>query len=168
MDYYVLGITVGVVVGLAAFVLSRWKKKDAGTCKYDERQIVGRGKAFRAGFYTLLLAGMAEAVAQYTYRLPGEAFLWDLGVLLLGIMVYVLTAIHYDAYVGLNDRPERYMRMGILFVIAMGLSAYTNLHSGREGGAVMGFLNIALALMWAIVAAALWIHRKCAQQEAEE
>ena len=55
MNYYLLGVVVGIVFALAVFFISAYlhRKKHPETGKYDERQIIGRGKAFQAGFFTV-------------------------------------------------------------------------------------------------------------------
>ena len=77
MNYYLLGMIVGVIFALAFFILSLFIRKKKGTypCKYDERQMVGRGKAFQAGFFTLLSAGALCNIWDFASPLPGGSFL---------------------------------------------------------------------------------------------
>lgn len=170
MSAYMLGVTAGVTFGLIIFVCAWFwrRRKNPAWNKFDERQIVGRGKAFQAGFFTLLIAGAACAIWEYATGLPGESFLWHIGVLLLGITVFALTAIHYDAYVGMYDTPHRFMRMGILFIVAMTLSGLSNLLSDRPESRTMAFMNLAVAIIWVLIVAALQLHRKKAAMEDAE
>lgn len=73
MNYYLLGMIVGVIFALAFFILSLFIRKKKGTYprKYDERQMVGRGKAFQAGFFTLLSAGALCNIWDFASPLPG-------------------------------------------------------------------------------------------------
>lgn len=171
MNYYILGVIFGIItaLGIAAIVWMVHRKLRPNSGKYDERQIAGRGKAYQAGFFTLLIAGAALNVWEYCAGgLPGIPFLWHMGVIFLGIAVYALTAIHYDAYVGIYDKPSRFIRMGILFIVAMGLSGISNLCSGREEGFVIACLNLGVAVMWILIVSALLIHRRMAEAEEEE
>lgn len=169
MNYYMLGITAGITLGLIVFVWSWFihRRKNPNWNKFDERQIVGRGKAFQAGFFTLLIAGAACAISEYVYGLPGETFLWHIGVLLLGVTVFALTAIHYDAYVGMYDDPKKFLRMGILFVASMTLCAIANLRSEHAEGRTIGWLNLAIGAIWFLIVIALQLHRKGSAEDSE-
>lgn len=171
MNYYILGIIFGILFALSIAFIS-WsihRKVHPNSGKYDERQLVGRGKAFQAGFFTTLIACAGVSIWEYTAGgLPGEAFLWHIGALFVGVLVYALTAIHYDAYVGIYDSPARFIRMGVIFVAAMALCGIANLSTGRQESMTIAYLNLAIAVMWVIIVAALLLHRRKLQQEDEE
>ena len=90
MNYYLLGVVVGVIFALGVFFIRLYlhKKKHPNTGKYDERQIIGRGKAFQAGFFTLLAAGALCNIWDFVSPLPGGSFVWNISVLLLGVTVF--------------------------------------------------------------------------------
>ena len=169
MNYYYLGIIFGVLFALGAFIIACFihKKRHPNTGKYDERQTLGRGRAFQAGFFTLLIAGAICNIWDYVSPLPGGSFLWNIGVLLLGVTVFAVTAIHFDAYVGMYDNPRRFLTMGACFTLAMGLSAVSNFHSDRPFQRNLGILNLGVGLMWIIIVAALLLHRRSMQKEEE-
>ena len=169
MNYYLLGMGVGVVCALAAFILSLFIRKKRGTypCQYDERQIVGRGKAFQAGFFTLLIAGAVCNIWDFASPLPGGSFLWNIGALLLGVTVFAVTAIHFDAYVGMYDSPRQFLAMGACFIFAMITIGLSNLHSHRPEGRIIGITNFGVGLVWIIIVIALLLHRRKAQKEDE-
>ena len=48
MSSYILGLSVGLVFSIGLFFFIHAKCKKAGDYEYDERQMVGRGKAFQA------------------------------------------------------------------------------------------------------------------------
>lgn len=170
MSAYMLGVTAGITFGLIIIVCAWFwrRRKNPDWNKFDERQIVGRGKAFQAGYFTLLIAGAICSVWEYIAGLPGEPFLWHISVLLLGITVFALTAIHYDAYVGMYDSPKKFIRIGTLFIISMTLSGLSNLLSDRPESKTMAFMNLALAIIWVLIVAALQLHRKKAATEDAE
>ena len=76
MNYYLLGVVVGIVFALAVFFISAYlhRKKHPETGKYDERQIIGRGKAFQAGFFTLLLPEPCATSGITSLPCPAAAF----------------------------------------------------------------------------------------------
>ena len=169
MNYYLLGMIVGVIFALAFFILSLFIRKKKGTypCKYDERQMVGRGKAFQAGFFTLLSAGALCNIWDFASPLPGGSFLWNIGVLLLGVAVFAVTAIHFDAYLSLNENPQQFLATGACFVFAMATIGLGNLHSNRPEGRIMGIINFGVGIVWIIIVAALLLHRRNSQKEDE-
>ena len=165
MDYYILGIVFGILFGAVAFMAV--KLRHPNTCKYDERQMVGRGKAFRAGFLTLLIAGGICNTWDFVSPLPGGSFLWNIGVLLLGVTVFAVIAIHLDAYVAMNDNPRRFFTMGICFIIGMPLMGMNNLHSQRDMARTLGILDLAVGAVWAVIVVTLLLHRRKLQKEEE-
>lgn len=161
---FLLGAVLAIAIGLVIIFLTR--KKSPGQ-KYDERQIIGRGKAFQAGFFTLLAADGIITVAEYLSELPGTPYFWHLGALFVGITVFALTAIHFDAYLSMTESPKRFYIMGACFFVAMMLSAVGNLCLSEELNYDVAFMNIAVAIMWLIIIVALLIHnrRKAAEDE---
>ena len=169
MNYYYLGIIFGVLFALGAFIIVCFihKKRHPNTGKYDERQTLGRGRAFQAGFFTLLIAGAICNIWDYVSPLPGGSFLWNIGVLLLGVTVFAVTAIHFDAYVGMYDNPRRFLLMGIGFIVFMAGSGLINFHNGRPEGRIIAITNFGVGIVWLIIVAALLLHRRNAQKEEE-
>lgn len=167
MNYYILGVVFGIIIAVGAALIVYWKAKKANPNmnKYDERQTVGRGKAFQAGFFSLLLANAAVSIGDYAFGLPGESFLWHVGAMFFGVCVFVLTAIHYDAYVGMYDSPKRFIRAGILFSIAMTLGAITGFTSDRPESRAIAVIDLMLVVMWLLVIIALQLHSKKAEAE---
>ena len=169
MSYYTLGIIFGITLSLGAFLLAYFihKKRHPNTGKYDERQTLGRGRAFQAGFFTLLIAGAICNIWDYVSPLPEGSFLWNIGVLLLGVTVFAVTAIHFDAYVGMYDNPRRFLLLGIGFIVFMAGSGLINFHNGRPEGRIIAITNFGVGIVWLIIVAALLLHRRNAQKEEE-
>lgn len=160
----ILGAVVAIAIGLIILFIAR--KKNPGQ-KYDERQIIGRGKAFQAGFFTLLVADGVITIAEHLSELPGDPFFWHLAALLVGVAVFALTAIHFDAYLSMTDSPRRFYIMGVCFFVAMSLCAVMNLTSADRSDYAIGYLNLGIAFIWLVIVAALFIHnrRKAAEDE---
>jgi len=117
----VLGLIVAAVIAL---VIALGVKR-SHLPSYDERQTAARGKAYRAGFYTLL-AAMAVLIFLLTVTedlpLTREAMaVLAFAALCLGAVVFACTAIWHDAYIGLTESPGRYKGM-ILILTAVNLA----------------------------------------------
>lgn len=165
MNAYILGILCGVLVGVIVIAAIKLRRPNAG--KYDERQQISRGKAYHAGFFTVLIAGLSCNLWDLVCPLPGESFVWNIGTLLLGVAVFAVTAIHHDAYLGLFDNPKRFLLGGFCFILAMSLNAILGLHSDRPFQRSLGILSLEVGLVWAVIVAALLLHRRNAQKEEE-
>ena len=134
MEYGIaLGLMCGAFVGiLIALVIMKMTKTDGSIkCKYDERQKLVRGEAYKYGFWTLviysfcygLLSGIVEKVVD------------NLTVMVIGIClaacIEICYSIWHDAYFSLNeDKKKVFIAFGIIGVIniVMGL---INLFSGE-------------------------------------
>lgn len=169
MNYYLLGVLCGFLAALIGLILvgKKFAKSHSGASNFDERQIIGRGKAFQAGFFTLLISGMVCNIWDYISPLPGGSFLWNVCVILLGVAVYAVTAIHFDAYLGIFDNPKQFLFGGFCFILAMCLSAFSNLHADRPLQRDLAVLNLAVGLVWVVIVAALLLHRWRIQKEDE-
>ena len=93
--------------------------------------------------------------------------MWNIGVLLLGVTVFAVTAIHLDAYVGMYDSPRQLLTAGACFIFAMAVFGVSNLHSDRPGNRILAVLNFGVGLVWLIIVAALLLHRRNARKEEE-
>lgn len=167
MSDYVYGVIVGasLVLVLAVVALIKLYRRN-GTPKYDERQQAGRGKAFQAGFFTLLIGGAAVSIAGLLTELPGGDYVWHMLSLMVGIGVFAVTAIHYDAYVSMNDTPKRFMTSGAILAVAMLVSALANLLLEEDTNHTVGWVNLMLAVVWIVILAAMTLHnRKKAEDE---
>ncbi len=168
MNDYLWGITLGAFLVLVlAFIGYYVIAKKCGDVKYDERQRAGRGKAFQAGFFTLLISGAIVSILNYMDVLPGSDFVWQMAALVVGIAVFALTAIHFDAYVGMTDTPKRFIIMGSFFTAAMILSAIGNFLADEKDNHDIGFINLILAVIWMLIVVALLIHNRKKTEDEE-
>lgn len=164
---YLLGVLVGIAFcgAFALLVYLRHKKQNPGADEFDERQMLARGKAFQYGFYTMLTAAGICACVDYLDALPGRSFPWLIGALILGVAVYALTAIHYDAYYGFREKPERYYIMGACFTVVMVFSGISNVTSTDPDNIAFGIVNFEVAAIWLVIVAALLIHNRKGREE---
>lgn len=108
---YTIGLIVGIAAGLMIMLIAVrcCREKGQHRSKYDERQKIAMGKAYRDGFWTLLIAGVIamqltriSALQEYTVMIFSLAGF-------IGLEVYVVGCIMRDAYMGLNDKPKRWL-----------------------------------------------------------
>lgn len=115
---YLIGLLVGIVFGLGIVaVLIRFCRKDKRwRSKYDERQKIAMGKAYRDGFWTLIIAGF---IIMFIADMGFDKYLSDMILIacLLGLSVYVIECIMRDAYMGITDKPKRW----VIVIAAAGL-----------------------------------------------
>ena len=168
MNDYVWGVLLGLFLVLVlAFIGYYVIGKKCGSTKYDERQQAGRGKAYQAGFFTLLIADALVSILNRYDVLPGSDFVWQMAALMVGIAVFALTAIHFDAYVGMTDTPKRFIIMGSFFTAAMILGAIGNFMTGEPDNHNIGCFNLMVAALWIMIVAALLIHNRKKTEEEE-
>lgn len=165
MNYYVLGLLASATFSVGLFFLIRALCRKGGDCEYDERQMAGRGKAFKAGFFTMLVAGSVSACLDLCGLLPGSTFPWSMGALLLGVAVFAVTAIHYDAYIGFKARPRRYYIMGACVVAIMVCDGVLNIRSADPDKVAFGILNFQVAAIWVVIVIALLAHQARSKEE---
>lgn len=167
MDTNEIGFLCGflAVFLIIAAILIRKRKKD-GSGQFDERQIVGRGKAFQAGFFTLLVLGMLNNVGFYLEFLPGDRFLWDIGVFGISITIFAVTAICNDAYLSMTESPKNFYLSGGLLFGANLVCFFINISDSGHRNSAM--INGMLCLMWAIIVLTQYIHNRNTRKELEE
>lgn len=109
----------GILAGLATVFLIRFLTKKRGPCKYDERQMLARGEAYRAAFWTLVAYMGINGIL-----FMGTGFVWAdmltgsfLGIF-LALTVYAVVCIAKDAYLPLKEKPKTYFAIlgAVVFV----------------------------------------------------
>ena len=174
---YIIGVVVGVLVGLGVValvvVLARKKwKGSGGKCQYDERQMLARGKAFQAGFFTILIYEALYAMVDVA------GFKWCANVtgimfgVMLGITVFAIVALSKDAYMSMNDQPAYWMVIWcavIVINVACGVGQVLEGELIRDGLLTERWMNWMCAGMFtAILIAQLRHNRKLKREELEE
>lgn len=129
---YLIGMAVGiifVVIGLT--IIKRRNGGKGAFCDFDERQELVRGRAFKYGFFTLLLyfiiaVSLGKIGVRQTYF--DSATIIFMGIC-LGIMVFTSYAIWHDAYFSMQDKPRGWI---ILFVAMFFLNMVVGLGGLHE------------------------------------
>lgn len=154
-----LGLIIGII--LAIIIIKMFNKDGKAITKYDERQKVVRGEAYKYGFFSILITcgilmvlntqeGILNVLGDTLFFIP----------IIIGVIVQVTYSIFKDGYVGLNTNMKR-------FIIFMTLIGLLNLGLGIlwivkgeilvNGVLQSGALNLMCAFMFAIIAIELII-----------
>lgn len=167
---FMIGFGAAIVLGLLFFAIMQLMQSRKGDCekiKFDERQVVARGKAFQAGFFALLgcvaLAACLE-VAEVPWLAHGMG---PILAILIGVSVFALVAIHKDAYMGLNQNPRKALvGFGLIMLVNL-ICGVTNLSMGGDN-IWQGRINLAVTSMMLLVIAAQGIHLLRLRKEQED
>lgn len=161
---YILGLLVGIC--FAAIVFCVIIKRNPR--QYDERQIAGQGKAYKAGFFTTLIGSALCCVLEFADGLPGESLIWHICALLAGVGAFAVTAIHFDSYISLNSSSKQYYIVGGCFILSELCVSITNLRSGDSDKKTMAIVSLMVAALWGVIVLTLLIHRSRAKVEEQE
>ena len=138
---YILGMVCGFAAGfLLVFVLSRLIRKVGGkicTFKcaregaYDERQLQARGKAYKVGFFFLILYVTIVSVLNDMCNIP---LLMSFGGMWIGIciaiFIFATICIWEDAYMSLQENAKG---INIMFLLAGVVNLIAGIVDVREG-----------------------------------
>ena len=159
----IFGFYGGLVVGKLA-------GKKLGKAEFDERQQLARGKAYKAGFYTLLVGLLAVyLIPIFTEWQPKDTALLPFAVICVGVTVFACVAVANDAYLGIRQNPRA-------MLLVLGIVVVGNLTAGfsvmesvgfADGLAVENSMNFIIAAMGLIILAALAIRLRMAARDGE-
>ena len=174
---YVAGVIAGVLAGVAVValmcVIARKKGKVRfGKCAYDERQQFARGKAFQAGFFTILIYEVVYAIVDAAGVKWCENLTGILLGLFLGVTVFAVVAITRDAYIKINERPNSWMGIWVVMIL---LNLFCGVRQAIQGELFENgmlteqWMNWMCAVMFIVILIAQLTHnRKLRREELEE
>ena len=159
LDYYAIGLSVGVVFAvLLCAILRLVQKRKDGNCQkeeYDERQIIARGVAYRNGMFAMFIYNAIYAVLDLSEIVWCETFVG----LSIGVMV---GAAVYSSWVTL----------GVLIVVSNLISGIIAIADHRiivDGKLATSSISIMVAVLWLAVLVTQIIHnRRSAAELAED
>lgn len=161
---YYIGMVVGflVVFGFGLLVRFVFRTKRVKP-EYDERQTIARGKAYKAGFFTLLIYGAICTVLQSMGMNWYDGLLREVVGMVLGVGVFVVIAILNDAYLGFNENTG--YSIGILTLIGLlnlgcGIMGIITNGLWKDGKATTSIVNLLISLLFLVVVVTYWIHKK--------
>lgn len=168
MDFVFLGFMAAMAV--AGLVVGKLAGKKLGKAEFDERQQLARGKAYKAGFYTLLAGLLAVyLIPIFTEWQPKDTALLPFAVICVGVTVFACVAVANDVYLGIRQNPRA-------MLLVLGIVVVGNLTAGfsvmesvgfADGLAVENSMNFIIAAMGLIILAALAIRLRMAARDEE-
>lgn len=83
--------------------------------KFDERQLAAQGRAYQAGFFTLLGYCVIGGALDYLYgwRWSEDLFVFSILGVELAMLVFVVLCIWHHAYIGIWESPARTLALWI-------------------------------------------------------
>ena len=175
---YLWGVAVGVIVGVIIVALIfTYNKKKPGTMvggDFDERQQLLRGKAFQAGFFTMLiLSFLYWVLVRLVLQRPlMEDGLSALICVLVGVGVFGFDCILHDAFFTVQNKPKNYIILFTATTISQIPAAINNLRDGTviQNG-VLTFLAVPivcgvlfLSILTAIICKVLAMRKEDAEE----
>jgi len=149
-----------LVFFLFLFFITR-KKKNNKNAEYDERQIAARGKAFRAGFFSMMLYfAWFMVVSTFELELINRYNVYFIFAgIVFGTGVFAVIAIKNDAYLKLNTKVGTQLKVMVLITVVNIASGIVNyVYGDAKSGAFL--MNALCALLSIVILAAILIHQK--------
>lgn len=170
---YFIGILFGVITAGAAVAIYLWftRKDRAEKCKYDERQILVRGKGYQYAFSTLLVYNMLYVViGNYIELIAARSVILFFGIILSAV-VYASYAIWNEGYFPFNDKPKSwigiFLAMAVLSIVngLRDISYYGLWKNGVISDHIIGCMAGGCILF---VLAVLFAKRYCKKREGQD
>lgn len=145
---YFAGIAAGILL-VAVVGLIFKKKTKTKNLGFDERQELARGRAFKKGFFALILYFfLYYVISVFVVIGPDEnAAGIMIGICLSGV-VFGADAIWHDAYFALHETPKHFVFLYlILMVVNLGFGISNVLEYGSASGRPIRLLNLCVGVM---------------------
>lgn len=167
---FIGGFALGLfMVAMVVYLLRKAGK--SGPCKYDERQELQRGRAFKYGFFTLLIYDLLMG-AVYSGGWPGwcDMFVFQCIGVGIALMVFISCCIWKDAYISLTEQPKKVCVLlvaAVLVNVAGGVMNAVNRQVFTENALNFGAVNFIFAAVLLVVLVEfllkLWLDQKRAE-----
>jgi len=166
---YVLGICCGILfaVIILAFVRRRLYGKAFGSSKetYDERQLLARGEAYKAAFFTAMGWMIVSALIR---DLLDTSVQMTLGIC-LSVGVFAIVCIKKDAYLSLREKPKNCIRWFLILALLNLVPFAVNMTQGKsliENGVLTWHAtNVVVALLLIAVSIAIVLRQRQIRME---
>ena len=155
------GLTLGLLFGffVAEFILLGNDSKK----KYDERQIIEQGKAFKIGFFVMLIT--VEAVI--ILNVSGLATVADYPVfyqtaVFLGLITYAVYCIWHESYFAINEKTTRVIIFFALIALINLVIGIINIINGQiivDGRITFRILNLFCTVFFVVIFATMLLKR---------
>ena len=144
--------------------------KGAARSDYDERQQAERGKAFRLGFFTLIISQALALCADDMGVFPVDGTVLCSVSIFAGILVYVIYSIWHEAYFGINEKVRPAMIcFGLIGLFNLALAVFAIL-DGRmlvNGKLSFPMMNAMCAIMFVAIFVTIFLKRLSSKEDAD-
>jgi len=154
---YVLGFVVGLLITMGFFIISSLVRKNKGKpCEYDERQLLARGKAYKAAFFVLIVYLLVEGSFKLVTGIEwADSMTRSFIGICLSVTVFAIICILNDAYLSLKEKPAHCIAVFslIAFVnLAVVLANYfLKVSFLSEGMLNYHIINFIILIMFAVI-----------------
>ena len=168
--YFYLGVSTSLVVGMLFIIVGLIiKRKKKGTwCKYDERQIMAQGKAYK---YSFIFCIIYFAVFGCFQGVTDEQWIdnfWGIYMgIALSVFLFAAYSIWNDAYISIQENPRKYVCIfSALLVINLFPCISKLIHREALG---TNLLNLVLAIILCFILGLMALKHYCdkKQEDAE-
>ena len=150
---FIIGFSASIITAAVVYfiIMKVTGSKGLKGTTFDERQEQARGKAYKYGFYTMLIGILAlMIIEELEISMPLSTGLLLFIIAMTGVVVYAVYSIMHDAYFGLNTKWRTYLIVLIL-VVACNVAggAYNLIDFSKTGGEVLDLThgaNICVAI----------------------
>lgn len=164
LDFIIMLAIMIVIAIITSVVTVKGRGKAA---QFDERQLIARGKALGAGFYTLMLALVCYIF--YSEIVENPVLDTSIGIalcIIIGVAVFAVIGVTKDAFVGFTENAARRKTLfGILGGVNLVFGVLGILDGSliEDGKLSFSVLNLAIGALSAVVCIGLAI--RSAQQK---
>lgn len=138
-----LGFALGFILSLAIlFLIAVLMKKKNGTGKYDERQELARGKAYKYAFFVLMiyscLNGLFNLISGINWS---DTISGNFIGICLSVTVFACVCLFKDAYFSVREKPGFYISLFSIIAIVNIAAGVINLLEKDNAVITDGQLN---------------------------
>ena len=167
---FIGGFALGLfLVAMVAYLLKKSRK--TSVYKYDERQELQRGRAFKYGFITLLVYNLVTGAA-YSDGWPKwcDTLVFQCIGIGIALLVFVSYCIWNDAYMSLTEQPKKVTALLVVALLLNAVAGAGNIaYKGilTDGVFNIGTVNVILAVVLLVVMVQfllkLWLDKRSAE-----
>ena len=166
---FIAVLLAAVVIALAVYLV--WKKRDAGTQGFDERQLPLRAQGYRKSFFVTLVAEVAALLLVEMEIIPlACATLAFFIAVMIGIVTFAVFCIMKDVFFRIGEKGTYYLVLCAAVAVMDGIMAITRFADGSilENGlpTFESCNSLVVALSFIVIFAAL-LARRIRGEEAE-
>ena len=174
MSSYHLGILAGVCVAvifvLIVIAIRKFSGKECAD-HYDERQLAVRYKAYKAGFFTLMICVAADAFIRMGGIIWCEAPLGDFIAIFIAVAVFAVISIMNDAFVATRGKTKPFILLYAAITVLQLFTAWRYFREGTlivDGKLTMDSLSLFCGIMFLTVLIAILVKSREDQGEDDE